>query len=172
MFSTGLTPKGRKTWQRRNSMHVLFDQNYTVDENGCWIWNRHLNGGYGVLKIGHDAVKAHRYSYVRTFGPIPKGAVVRHECDRTSCVNPSHLRLGTQADNVRDAVERGRARGPVGIRNPKAKLTEEQVLEIRQRSAAGETAASLSRHFGVVPQMVSNIVRGLNWKHVSDATCL
>jgi hypothetical protein len=75
----------------------------------CWEWigSRHSTG-YGNFKAGPRLVRAHRYAYERAFGPISEGLVVRHICDNPSCVNPAHLQLGTQAENIRDAFERGR----------------------------------------------------------------
>jgi hypothetical protein len=165
---SGLTPSGRRKWIRSNAMYLRFDQQYEVEPSGCWIWKRFLSEGYGVVKVGHRAIRAHRFSYERANGPIPKGAVIRHKCDRTNCVNPDHLEIGTQADNVRDAVERGRAKGAPGVRNAKAKLTPDQIIEIRRRSEAGETRVTLAAAFGVAPTMISNIARGVNWKHVHE----
>lgn len=167
MSGSGVAQRKRKPWVRSTSMYANFHDQYDVDEaSGCWIWRRFLNGGYGAVKIGHRSIRAHRYSYELHRGPIPEGAVVRHRCDRTSCVNPDHLEIGTQADNVRDAVERGRARGAPGARNAKAKLTPEQVLEIRRRSDNGETRIALSREYGVAATMISNIARGESWRCV------
>lgn len=75
----------------------------------CWIWTGTTDGyGYGVTSHFRQKIKAHRLSYEMRFGPIPPGLVVRHKCDNPCCVNPNHLELGTQKDNVRDAVSRGR----------------------------------------------------------------
>lgn len=80
-----------------------------VPESGCWIWNGSINNkGYGQL----NGKYAHRVSYELVKGPIPEGMYLLHSCDVPCCVNPAHLRPGTQKDNMRDAAERGRiARG-------------------------------------------------------------
>jgi len=79
---------------------------------GCWLWGgTRFNTGYGQFKLGpprRSPVRAHRYSYALVHGPIPEDTVIRHACDTPLCVNPDHLVAGTQADNIRDRVKRGR----------------------------------------------------------------
>ncbi len=76
---------------------------------GCWVWTAATVGraGHGSFRNGRH-VLAHRYAYQAYVGSIPRGQVVRHKCDNPKCVNPDHLELGTQADNMRDMAERGR----------------------------------------------------------------
>lgn len=75
---------------------------------GCWLWLGALTGrGYGQIKVKGVAVLAHRFSYEMHKGKIPDGVYVCHTCDTPSCVNPSHLWLGTAKDNMVDkAVKR------------------------------------------------------------------
>lgn len=79
----------------------------------CWLWTGATSVGYGMFK--HTGVGAtmstHRLAYESLVGPIPAGQSVLHRCDTPACVNPSHLFLGSQADNMRDCAEKGRARG-------------------------------------------------------------
>jgi hypothetical protein len=79
------------------------------DPDACWEWrgNRHQQG-YGFIKVNPRNLLAHRVSYELHVGPIPGGMVVCHQCDNPPCINPAHLRVGTQADNMRESVERGR----------------------------------------------------------------
>ena len=132
----------------------------------CWPWkastDRH---GYGYFRLDGGMRKAHRVAYELTHGPIPDGQVVRHRCDNPGCVNPGHLELGTQADNVRDRDERKRRAPPAGANNGRAKLTAEQVAEIRARYSTGYIAqADLARAYGVSHATIHAIVRGKGWK--------
>lgn len=83
-----------------------------TEERGCWEWTAHLfDAGYGGFAVTHSKkVGAHRFSYALHYGEIPAGLSVLHKCDNRSCVNPQHLFLGTQGDNVRDCVAKGRNR--------------------------------------------------------------
>jgi hypothetical protein len=94
-------------------VHLRFWRFVTpADSEECWIWSGSKDPrGYGTLSAesGSSPIKAYRLAYEMRHGPIPDGLVVRHKCDNPSCVNPDHLEVGTQKDNVRDMVERGRA---------------------------------------------------------------
>lgn len=82
----------------------------------CWLWTGWRHKGYGVISINQDPVRAHRFSWELHNGPIPVGDVeicVLHHCDNPTCVRPDHLFLGTDADNAKDCIEKGRnSRGP------------------------------------------------------------
>lgn len=140
----------------------------------CWEWIASKDPhGYGQIRTGGPGGgplrQAHRVSYELHNGPIPAGLLVRHTCDNPGCVNPDHLRLGTQADNVQDMIDRGRARGgpPRGERNASSKLTEAQVVDIRNRYATGEVLQiELTKEFGVSQATISEIVRRRIWRHI------
>ncbi len=142
--------------------------------NGCWIWVGSGNT-YGVIRVNNRPVKAHRFSWELHEGPIPNGLRVLHNCpdgDNPRCVNPNHLFLGTDNDNIKDMVKKGRSTR--GERNCKAKLTEQEVLEIRSRftpkKKKGSGAASvLAREFGITRSQISFITSGRQWKHLENA---
>jgi hypothetical protein len=87
---------------------VTFDDSYRIDLNGCWIWIGGRNHRYGCYNIGGRGYRAHRYAWERVYGPVPDGMYVCHHCDTPLCVNPEHLFVGTQRDNIRDASAKGR----------------------------------------------------------------
>ena len=88
---------------------------YSMPEpnSGCWLWLGSVKGGeYGQIRIHCVNMFAHRVSYEEYVGPIPEETQVLHRCDTPSCINPSHLFLGTQRDNMEDMAAKGRGRGP------------------------------------------------------------
>lgn len=139
----------------------------------CWEWRGNASPrGYGQFGRGgrtEGKAMAHRWSYERYVGPITDGLYVCHACDNPPCVRPDHLFLGTQLDNIRDMITKGRrvigvSNPPRGEASPKAKLTEAQVCQIRARYESGnETQAALSASFGVAPTQISKIIRGTRW---------
>lgn len=148
--------------------------------NGCWNW---LGGkqkdGYGTLVVNGVSVQAHRLMYELFKGKIPKGMCVCHHCDNPSCVNPSHLFLGTRADNNRDRANKGRTKANVGQtmklhperrargeRQGSAKLTEADVKEIRELYSGGLSQRILATMFGVSKTCIGEIARGENWRHI------
>lgn len=131
----------------------------------CWEWRgvRFVEGDYGRLVRRGKNLRAHRVAYELSIGPIPPGLDVLHTCDNPPCINPAHLWVGTDADNHRDRMLKGRNRVQDGERNSNVKLTAEQVAEIRERYAAGERQTALAREFGIKQPHVSRIVRGVAW---------
>jgi hypothetical protein len=142
---------------------------------GCWPWTGgRFRNGYGRFHIGDSAFGAHRVSYEIWNGPIGDGLCVCHSCDNRACVNPAHLWPGTKADNNRDMVEKGRSRQSdssktrhLGESHGRAKLTNEQVREIRRRyEVGGVTLKALAAEFGVGISAVGRIVRRESWTHL------
>jgi hypothetical protein len=138
-----------------------------VDKRGpteCWLWTASLNGlgGYGRFRIegrGGRIVSAHRLSWALANGPIPPGMYVCHRCDVPACVNPGHLFLGTPAENTTDCARKGRLSGQ--------RLTVAMVREIVTKSSCGVPGSDIARQVGATPAMVSNIVCGQRWNHVT-----
>lgn len=140
-----------------------------VTESGCWIWIKYcMPYGHGQLRIGGKTYLAHRVSYELFRGPIPEGLCVCHKCDVPQCVNPDHLFLGTQQENIMDRVKKGRPgnKGKLGINqgigNGSAKLTEKIVKEIFLDKKHQQS--ELAYKFNISQPTVSDIKTGRCWK--------
>lgn len=134
----------------------------------CLVWSGQKDArGYGFLRLEGRLQRAHRLMYELHNGPIPAGEMVRHRCDNTSCIAPLHLVLGQQRENVRDMWERGRAKVLTGAANGRAKLTEAQVAEIRQRFRHHDRIDGgmvLAREFGISYTAMKTILAGRSYK--------
>jgi hypothetical protein len=136
-----------------------------TDGKGCWLWTGATgSGGYGKLKVGGQRGKmilAHRLSYFFTHGSWPAEHCL-HSCDVRRCVNPDHLRDGSNAENIQDRMERN-AESMRGGRNGRSKLTVEQVRKIKSLLATGETHRAIAPRFGVSSTVVQSIGVGRTW---------
>lgn len=138
--------------------------------SGCVLWIECVNAhGYGRVRWEGRPQLCHRLSYAVAFGPIPQGMSVLHKCDNPGCINPDHLRLGTQADNNADMRAKGRssdgrARPKVwGERNGHARHTEKLMLAVKR---ADGTYAEIARIYGVSETSVGYVKRGIQWSHL------
>ena len=127
---------------------------YRVEDRGhatpCWIWRfGRASNGYGITGPRCDRKQTHRAYYEREHGPIPLGAHVDHLCRVRACVNPEHMEVVTCAENAR--------------RGDNAKLTYDDVEEIRRLRASGLLQREVAAMFGIVRQTVSEIERGVSW---------
>jgi hypothetical protein len=134
----------------------------------CWEWMRAHNGvGYGTLTVNGKRAYAHRLAFELAGNVIPQGMDVMHSCDNPRCINPEHLSAGTRSKNMADCHTRGRSKIPVprmtGESNGSAKLTQAQVLAIRNGLANGATQDFLAQRFGVSQTLISKIKRGEIW---------
>lgn len=147
-----------------NRRNIPFSERYVVDtETHCWIWlNATKQNRYGSWHAyGED--KPHRASWVMHNGAIPEGQLVLHKCDRPGCVNPDHLFLGTQDDNMKDMKSKRRTRESKGTSNTNSKLNEQQVQLIRNSPL---THKELSEIFGVHVATIRSIRKGALWAHL------
>lgn len=148
----------------------------------CWNYTGNRDkDGYGILRqgFGISKCKAHRFSFRLANGDFDERLWVLHSCDNPSCVNPDHLFLGTNIDNVNDMVVKGRVmkgdrhhrklhpeKYPRGERWPTSKLTADKALKIKQLLSSGATLRSLGRVFGVSKQTIAGIRDGRLWSHI------
>lgn len=147
-----------------------------VDRRGpdeCWPWTAYTrHDGYGEISRtrSEGPEKSHRVAWQLAHGPIPEGQYVLHKCDNRPCCNDAHLFLGTQAENMHDMRDKGRARGygPPGERSGNAKLTEVDVRAILVAAAAGEKPTAIAARYGVSRYPVYAILHGKNWRHMPE----
>lgn len=135
---------------------------------GCWFWDKSLNpAGYGKIVFNGLSGKiwlAHRASYELFKGEIPKGLHVLHKCDQPACVNPDHLWLGTNEENIQDRINKGRSFRSVGELAGMSKLKLFQVLEIREKYKKGNiTQRTLAKEYNVHCSAICNIVTNKAW---------
>lgn len=132
--------------------------------SGCLLWLGHSNQeGYGLLWARDTTVLAHRLSWELANGPIPEGLLCLHKCDVPSCINPAHLFLGSNKDNMADRRRKGRYRNKRGTDHPLRKLSEDQAREIK--FSLGR-ASDLSKRFNIDRSIVWRIRTGKLWSHL------
>lgn len=135
-------------------------------QEACWPWKgRRDADGYGRVQHAGRDQQAHRVSWELSCGPIPAGLCVLHKCDVPPCVNPDHLWLGTNAENLADMRVKGRAAS--GSRNGRAKLTEADVRAIRVSLATGCAQRAIATGYGVSRGLIGMIASRDRWRHIS-----
>ena len=137
-----------------------------VPESGCHLWAAaRTRKGYGQFIFDGRKQYAHRVAWQLAHGPIPAEMLVLHKCDTPACVNPEHLFLGTNVDNMADKVAKGRQSRLRGEANGCAKLTESKASELL---ATPGSCTAVAARFGVSNVMVSLIRRGKKWAHLQE----
>lgn len=153
----------RQTYESR--FYSLMD--YSVSGDQCWEWQgKVFSNGYGCFRVGNDEFLAHRVAYALYHDANIDGLVICHRCDNRKCCNPKHLFAGTQQENMRDMVNKGRANPAKGEQSGKAKLTDVDVRAIRQFAADGILQGTIAALYGVSPKQVSVIVSRKQWAHI------
>ncbi len=162
----GLRSGGRG---RRHTLAEKLASRTVKQPSGCWDVQGHaLHSGHVQLTEGspnrgdYHRTRAHVFAWEQAHGQrVPRGFVVMHTCDNPRCVNPDHLRLGTQRDNILDSIRKGRYNA-----FGRQKLNAEQVREIRARAATGERQKDIAASFGIARHSVSGIVLRKSWAHL------
>jgi hypothetical protein len=145
-------------WRNSETLAERLERNSIPEPNsGCRLWCGSLDAkGYGGLAYQGRRLRAHRASYEANHGPIPAGMDVCHKCDVRSCIEDTHLFLGTNLDNVLDKVAKGRGRNG-------AKLQAKDIPAIR---ADRRTLKVIAQEYGVGISQLSRIKNGESWSHV------
>lgn len=150
-----------------------FEARYRIDSSGCWIWTLKPNGRGRPLFYcvdSHRQEGASIASYWLYKGEVPEGLGVLHTCDIPMCVNPEHLYLGTQADNIRDMDARGRRVSPAGQDSHLARFTNQQADEIRLKYSSGKYSHRiLANEYLVSRATIKRVIDGSTYKPSTDA---
>lgn len=134
--------------------------------DGCWLWNGYIGKhGYSKIQCGKTSRLAHRVSWEIFHGPIPEGLNVLHKCDVTACVNPEHLFVGTQQENVVDMFNKRRGNRATGERNGRARLTATDVIQIRNDP---RKRSEIARAYNMSWAHIDRLKRGQFWNHLQE----
>ena len=145
-------------------MERFWSKTVKNEKNGCINWIASKNKcGYGQFRIGNKILYANRVSYELSIGGIPKNMEVCHKCDNPACVNPDHLFLGTHKDNMNDASVKKRFPNRKGQNNPSAKLTENDIRDIKILLQTDLSQRKIGLLFSVGQTTISDIKMGKNW---------
>ena len=138
---------------------------FFVDEKGCHICTSHSTNGKGYPQKSKNGVTGgiSRHIYTEIHGKIPDGMCVCHTCDNRLCINPDHLFLGTLTDNMCDMVQKGREFHAIGEHNGQHKLTQEEVIQIKELLNTVKNCSKIALQFGVSPRTINDIKHNNTW---------
>lgn len=143
----------------------------TIRDGDCMIWQGPKTyKGYGTIRMDGKKIRVHRIVCKETYGPPPdEKPLALHSCDTPPCVNPAHLRWGSNRENIADMDARGRGRRPIirGEQHVRSKLTEADVVAIRAMRAQGVRTKTIALQFGVAARTIAAIAQRKKWKHVA-----
>lgn len=169
-------PQMKQRYRRKNSDDLataLDIKTFPEPMSGCYLWHGATNAqGYPRIRWRGKVLLAHRAAYEVHYGVAPGPLLVCHKCDNPSCVNPSHLFLGTPLDNNRDRSRKGRSARLIGENHPGVVLTDAQVISIRaeyRRGSHEHSTTALARRYGVAQGTIWMIVNGRLRKHPKAA---
>ena len=153
--------------RKRLTVYEVFERlkSRIVVDGACWLYPQ--KDRYAKTKVNGKSIPAHRVAWIATNGDIPEGLCVCHVCDRTHCINPQHLWLGTSAENTADKVAKQRQARGESVSRSYSKLTVADVLDIKELYAAGIPRKIIRRLYPVGKSNFYNIVSGAYWAHVT-----
>jgi len=141
--------------------------NIKKTKKGCWNWTASLGPGrYGKIRYLGKTFRAHRASYILFNGEIPRGKLVCHSCDNPLCINPDHLFIGSQKENIRDMDSKNRRADLKGENHPCNKLKITDILEIKKLLSLNISQKIIAKKFNCHQSNISNIKRKKLWGHV------
>lgn len=154
----------------KQTMEQGFNKFVIKNKEGCWGWSgcAPKNPGYGQFRYSMKKIRAHRASWIIHFGEIPQDMLVLHKCDNRTCSNPEHLFLGTDKDNLLDMIKKGRHPivGQRGEKSKCSKLTNDQVLQIKELFKTENSNKKIANLFNVHPGTIGSIKYGRNWRSI------
>lgn len=149
---------------QKQSLKEGYEKFVIKNESGCWGWSGCVptNPKYGQFRHGMKLERAHRASWILNFGEIPKGKWVLHKCDNSICSRPEHLFLGDNITNIKDMMDKKRS--PIlnksGEKNPRARLTYNQVKKIKEIAAMGSKRKDIANLYNVSIMVIHRIIHG------------
>lgn len=141
-----------------------------IKKDDCWLFTGKLfSNGYGDFRFRLKGFLAHRISYIYHYGTVPESAqVVMHSCDVRNCVNPAHLSVGSHSDNAIDMLSKGRGVYRKGIKHPRGKLSDADVLRIRELRQQGVFGVEIAELYKVAPATIFRIGKGTRRGYVTN----